>query len=272
LIHVDGNEENFSRSTSAELHVAGDIRAVFESVASDLKSKAQIEAPDRELLSLRLNVSMDDEDRFYDDSEPMKPQRLMGLLSELFPPQTRYLADTGNSFAWAIHYLHPGQAQTRDTPRPQGGLFRSSVEFGSMGWAIGASVGTALGSPETPVVCITGDGSMLMAGQELTTAVQENLNVVFVVLNDAAYGMVKHGQRLGGAEDIGNKLPDVNFAAMAQALGAEGHVLHSAVDLLALDSDEICARRGPTVLDVRVDPEQVPPIQSRISVLGADVA
>jgi acetolactate synthase-1/2/3 large subunit len=109
---------------------------------------------------------------------------------------------------------------------------------------------------------------MLMAGQELTTAVQENLNVIFVILNDSAYGMVKHGQRLGGAEDVGSTLPDVNFAAMAQALGAEGHVLNSAVDLLALDIEAVCARRGPTVLDVRVDPEQVPPIQSRMKVLG----
>lgn len=272
LVHVDSIEENMTRSPMAQLHVRGDARAVFERILQEMETKAGITSSGAELLSLRLHVSMDEEDRFYDDSEPMKPQRLMGLLTELFPPNTRYLADTGNSFAWAIHYLHPGQAYTPRLSRIRGSLFRSSVEFGSMGWAIGASVGTALGSSTSPVVCITGDGSLLMSGQEISTAVQEQLSAIFVVLNDSAYGMVKHGQRLAGAESVANELPYVDFAAYARALGAEGHVIHSAVDLLALDIDEICSRRGPTVLDVRVDPEQVPPIRSRMKVLGASAA
>ena len=65
-----------------------------------------------------------------------------------------------------------------------------------MGWAIGSAVGTSMALDNTPVVCITGDGSWLMSGQELTVAIEEQLTVIFVILNDHAYGMVKHGQML----------------------------------------------------------------------------
>ncbi|MBL1261598.1 MAG: hypothetical protein COB33_013840 [Thiotrichaceae bacterium] len=58
-----------------------------------------------------------------------------------------------------------------------------------------------------PIACITGDGSYLMSGQEITVAVAEQLPVIFVVLNDGCLGMVKHGQALGGGEPIGFQLP-----------------------------------------------------------------
>ncbi len=107
-----------------------------------------------------------------------------------------------------------------------------------------------------------------MSGQELTVAVQEKLPVIFVVLNDAALGMVKHGQRLAGAEAIGFELPEVDYAAMAQAMGAQGYTIRSPQDFDALDIDAMCERSGPTLLDVHVDPEEVPPIATRMNVLG----
>lgn len=137
-----------------------------------------------------------------------------------------------------------------------------------MGWAIGAAVGTALGRPGIPVVCITGDGSLLMSGQEMTVAIQEQLPVVFVVLNDSALGMVKHGQRLAGAEAIGFELPEIDYRAYAEVLGAAGHVIRSPRDLRNLDIDALCERAGPTLLDVRIDAQEVPPMGERIKALG----
>src|SRR5690606_36846946 len=138
---------------------------------------------------------------------------------ELFPPGTQYLAETGNSFAWGIHYLHPNRGSPAKSNNVRGGVFRTCFEFASMGWAIGSAIGTALGLPGTPVVCITGDGSYLMSRQEITVALECNLPVIYIVLNDAGYGMVNHGQRLSGAEPIVFELPTVDFAAMARAMG-----------------------------------------------------
>lgn len=118
------------------------------------------------------------------------------------------------------------------------------------------------------MVCITGDGSLMMNGQELSVAVAEGLTVIFVVLNDAALGMVKHGQRLAGAEQIAFTLPPTDFAMLARALGAEAHTIRTASDLNVLDIDAICSRKGPTLLDVYIDPEEVPPINVRMRVLG----
>jgi acetolactate synthase-1/2/3 large subunit len=136
-----------------------------------------------------------------------------------------------------------------------------------MGWAIGSAIGTALARPDKPVVCITGDGSLLMNGQEITVAVEENLPVVFVVLNDSAYGMVKHGQRMSGAEEIGFSLPTTNFAAFAAAMGIEGHIIYSAEDLLQLDCQAFFKKQGPTLLDVRIDQNEAPPIGLRTQAL-----
>lgn len=279
LIHIDSTEVNFTRSPMARLHVRGRIESIFERLMTHVPSKnphrvralaadsahpgERAAAPDAE----RRHFELNDVDKWTDDSSPIKPQRLMQELTRLVTPNTRFLADTGNSMAWAIHYLHPRDRRTGGRRDASGWSFRASLEFASMGWAIGAAVGVALGNRGNPVVCLTGDGSMLMSGQEITVAVQEKLPVVFVVLNDGALGMVKHGQRLTGAEQIGAELPPVDFCAMAKAMGADAHTIHSPQDLLALDMDAICSNPGPTLLDVRIDPNEVPPIRTRVEAL-----
>ena len=123
----------------------------------------------------------------------------MHELSRLFPPGTRFLADIGNSFLWGLHYLHPAQKGAASSD-----YFRTSMGFASMGWAIGAAVGTALSNPDRPVVCLVGDGSYLMSGQEITAALMHELPIVYMILNDQALGTVKHGQRLAGAGASGS--------------------------------------------------------------------
>ena len=137
-----------------------------------------------------------------------------------------------------------------------------------MGWAIGGAVGTAVANPDAPVVCITGDGSLLMNGQEISVAVAEKLTIIFVVLNDGALGMVKHGQRLAKAEQIGCELPPTDFAALGRALGAEAFTIRSPEDIAKLDIEAMCTRNGPTMLDVLIDPEEVPPMNVRMRVLA----
>jgi acetolactate synthase-1/2/3 large subunit len=294
LVHIDEVESHLTGSPMGRLHVRGNILTVFERLIESLETSHpwQKKTPHHLTSHPRRYFSVAEEAKCYDDTSPIKPQRLMQALTDAFPPQTRYLPDSGNSVAWAVHYLHPYDRrlgcdrrsrrkddEAKNTQRnkrtgrsrqrkPGSGLFRASIEYVSMGWAIGASIGTSLGSPDQPVVCITGDGSVLMSGQELTVAIQENLTIIFVILNDAALGMVKHGQRMAKAEQIGCELPNVDFAALAKALGAPGHVIRSIEDFEALDIDALCQRKGPTVLDVRVDPEEVPPIASRLRVLG----
>jgi acetolactate synthase-1/2/3 large subunit len=190
--------------------------------------------------------------------------------------------------AWAIHYLHPFdrrlvtrrdysdssgimRAKVRIEGRREnkGGIFWTCLEYGSMGWAIGSAIGTAMACADSPVVCITGDGSMLMSGGDVTVALQQKLKVIFLILNDSEYGMVKHGQNLGTGESIGYQLPPVDFVKWGESLGISAYCVKSSTDLLALDYDLMTSRDGPTILDVYIDPEEVPPLQSRLQSLGS---
>lgn len=136
-----------------------------------------------------------------------------------------------------------------------------------MAWAIATSIGVAIGNREAPVVCLTGDGSWLMSAQELTVAVQEQLPMVFVILNDQALGMVKHGQRMGGAERLCFDLPLVDYAAMARAMGANGITIKNSEDFDHMNFDEIFLQKVPTVVDIYIDGEETPPMGSRVKIL-----
>ncbi|TNE76074.1 MAG: thiamine pyrophosphate-binding protein [Gammaproteobacteria bacterium] len=277
MIHVESVEENFTRTPMAKLHVRGRLSTIFDRLVERFEADARnkVHAVEGALAKVDavsgkdkgLHFEMEDVEGYCSEASPIKPQRLMRELPRIFPPNTRYLADSGGSFTWATHYLHPYDRRIAGKRNARGGLFHASLEFASMGWAIGSAVGTALAEKGDPVVCITGDGSMLMSGQEITVAIQEKLPVVFVILNDSCYGMVRHGQKLTGAEPIGFELPVIDFAAFARSMGAASHIIESPDDLLALDVEAICRREGPTLLDVRIDPDEVPPMGMRAKAL-----
>lgn len=290
LVHIDESDDHLARSPMARLHVRGRILAIFErlgerigAVMLDKERIAESNARAGQAAGIPYEPELEAgaSEKENSNAAPIAPQRLMRDLGRLFPPSTRYLADAGNSVAWAIHYLRPQDRRMSErrlsggerkiTPgrrKSDGGWLRVTMDFAPMGWAIGGAVGTAMGCPDVPVVCITGDGSMLMNGQEISAAVAEGLTVIYVVLNDAALGMVKHGQRLAGAERIAFELPPTDFAAMAKAMGAEAHTVRNPEELNALDINAICKRKGPTLIDVHIDPEEVPPMNLRTRILG----
>ncbi len=273
LIHIDSTEENMTRSPMAKLHVRGNILAIFEQLLELIRSNNPMLSVPKNIsppAGLHATLTPDEQEIMLSDAVPIKPQRLMYELNQLFPSNTRFFADTGNSVAWAIHYLQPTDRRSVRRRGINAGLFRSSIEFSSMGWAIGSSVGAALGYQDGPVVCITGDGSFMMHGQELSVAVGEKLSIVFVILNDEGLGMVKHGQRLNNAEQIAFELPPTDFCAIAKAMGAQGYIVESPEDLQRLDFDRLISGVGPVVLDVRIDGEEIPPMGVRIQGLAAE--
>jgi acetolactate synthase-1/2/3 large subunit len=285
LVHIDSSQEHLLRSPMARRHVHGRILTIFERLLTRIRLAPE-KLPRAELISEAGTVPYLEALETNLAEKPIKPQRLMFELGRRCPPTTRFLADAGNSAAWAIHCLelqdrrmlkerrtHRQATRPDHPPRKErrthhGGWLRVTMDFAPMGWAIGAAVGTAIAYPHCPVVCITGDGSFLMNGQEITVAQAQGATVLFVILNDGALGMVKHGQRLAGAEPIGYELPEVDYRRLAEAMGIPAYVIHSAEDLHYLDMKAILHRKGPTLLDVRIDGEEVPPMNLRMQALG----
>ncbi|MCG8365358.1 MAG: thiamine pyrophosphate-dependent enzyme [Pseudanabaenales cyanobacterium] len=169
------------------------------------------------------------------------------------------LADAGNSFAWATHMLQFSQP----------GRYRISTGVGAMGHAVTGVVGAALGS-RGKAVAIVGDGAMLM-NNEISTAVKFQLPAVWVVLNDARYNMCAQGMSLQGFKGVDTKIPQADFALIAQAMGADGlRVEHESELEAALEK----AMNSPTpyVIDVLIDPTQPAPIGGRVQSLIAQGA
>lgn len=276
LIHIDVSEESLARTPMARLHVQGRIRSVCERLLGLLRAVPRAAADAIDPSAQPPACGQEIPDMGDSAATPIKPQRLMRELSLRCPASTHFLAEPGNSMTWALHCLELQDRRTPQRPKPplaaerrgsNPGWLRIAMDFCPMGWAIGAAVGVARGNPHRPVVCITGDGSYLMNGQEITVAASESLCVVFVILNDSALGMVKHGQRLTGAEQTAFELPRVDYRMMAAAMGIPGHVIESPADLEAIDLAAIFARKGPTLLDVRIDGEEIPPMNVRIKAL-----
>lgn len=273
MVHVDAIEENFLQSPMARLHVRGDVATIFGTLVERFRERRLALAAGPGAVPL--------EPVEGGSGQGVSPPALLARLSQVAPSNIRVFADSGNSLAWAIHCLEvqdrrelreplPG---TRVAPefherrsRPRSWL-SVTMEFGAMGWAIGGAIGSAMADRRGAVVCLTGDGSYLMNGQEITVAQAEGLPVVFMILNDAALGMVMHGQRMAGAEQGGFEIPPVDFALMATAMGVPSLVVRSDEELAAVDFAAIFARQGPTLIDVRIDREVRPPIGVRTKTL-----
>jgi len=111
-----------------------------------------------------------------------------------------------------------------------------------------------------------------MIAQEITVAAQQHLPIIFMVLNDAAMGMVMHGQRLGNQESIGWELNEINYAALALAMGIDGIIIETPAQLDELNFNALFNKSGPTLIDVRIDRNEVPPIDARIKGLATNGA
>ncbi len=268
LIHVDSAAEHFTRSSMANMHVYGNMEAIFARLLTYLRTAKR--KPGKSALPqggpknvYGGHIQLIEEDKCLAKDSPLKPQALMTHLARRLPEDTRIFIDAGNSWCWATHYL---------CTRNSLGYYRIAMGYGSMGWAPGAAIGSAVANPQAPTLCIMGDGSYLMSGQEITVAAQHQLPVVFLILNDSAMGMVYHGQRLGKQESIGWQLNQVNYAALAQAMGIEGQVIETYQQLAKLDFAQLFSSSGPVLLDVRIDREEVPPMRDRVEGLAVNAS
>jgi acetolactate synthase-1/2/3 large subunit len=195
------------------------------------------------------------------DEGPVHPTRLMQWLGRVLPDDVVVHVDAGNSFSWS----------TRDLTRPCADTYRVAMGLASMCWAISAVIGAAVGRRRR-TLCVTGDGAMLMSSLELTVAVEQRLPVTYVVLNDSALGMVRHGQKLSGAAPIAHEIAPVRFDQLARACGAHGIRVQrqdelEAIDAIWLEDDD----SGPCVIDVRIDRDAVPPMADRVRGLAEGI-
>lgn len=165
------------------------------------------------------------------------------------------MTEAGNSFSLGSQKLH----------FPQPGRYRVSAGFGSMGHATAGVLGAAL-ARGNKAFAIVGDGAMLMLN-EFNTAANYGIGAVWIVLNDARYGMIEQGMQSVGWTPFETDFPRADFVAIARGMGADGIRVDREQDVAAALQLGL-ASLGPFVIDVIIDPTEIAPAGQRNKSLG----
>ncbi len=130
---------------------------------------------------------------------------------------------------------------------------------GSMGFGVPAAIAAKRAFPESPVIAFAGDGDFLMNGQEFATAVQDDLPIVVIVIDNGMYGTIRmHQEREYPGRISATQLRNPDFAAYARAFGGHGETVEATAEFLP--AFERARRSGkPAILHVKVDPEAITP-------------
>ena len=170
--------------------------------------------------------------------------RIVQWLDAQLPDDTIMTNGAGNFATWMHRVFRYGGRRTQLAPYS-----------GSMGYGVPAAVAAKALQPQRTVVSWNGDGCFLMNGQELATAVQYGLAVVFVVVDNGMYGTIRmHQEREYPGRVSGTDLVNPDFAQLARAYGAHGETI-VATDEFAPAFERALAARGPALLHVKIDPQ-----------------
>ncbi|MFO1407880.1 MAG: thiamine pyrophosphate-binding protein [Steroidobacteraceae bacterium] len=262
MIQVDVDGHVFGATKPAELAVLADAKLFLAALAEALASRTgrmNLDARRRKLAKYR-EAAADQRaklDRELEDLRvPMNTGHVAHACQQVFPEGTVLVADGGNTAVWAMMF-HEMRVPNR---------LLSTFKFGMLGAGVAQALGAAVARPGEPVCCIIGDGAMGFHPQEVETAVRNGLRVVYVVVCDRQWGMVKMTQSLAlrpvktllrksldPGENIRTDLGEIRWDQMAVAMGAHGERVSDPRDL-APALERALASGGPAVVHVDVDP------------------
>jgi acetolactate synthase I/II/III large subunit len=172
----------------------------------------------------------------------------MAFLRRRLPPDAVFACGAGNFTVWAHRFYEFSQYRTQLAPRS-----------GAMGYGVPAALAAKAVLPERIVCCLAGDGDFMMASSELATAVQYDLPIVVLVVDNGMYGTIRmHQERLFPGRVSGTHLANPDFGDFARSFGCFGETVERTEDIEAAFERAVESGR-PAVLALRVDPEAISP-------------
>lgn len=173
---------------------------------------------------------------------------IVGWLTERLPEDAIVCNGAGNYCTWVQRFYRYRGFRTQLAPTS-----------GSMGYGTPAAVAAKRIHPDRTVVGFAGDGCFLMTGQELATAAQYGLGVIFIVINNGMYGTIRmHQEREYPGRVSGTGLVNPDFAALARAYGATGTLVERTADFADAFEQALTAG-GPALIELRIDPDAIGP-------------
>jgi acetolactate synthase-1/2/3 large subunit len=261
-VQVDIDDRSIAANKPVTVGINADVgvfltalRARLESRRGEIHPAARRERLKRyHTLMARYQAKLDQP--LANQGSPLHPAHVGTACGRLFPAESPFIADGGNTAVWAMFY-HQVRAH---------GRLLSTFKMGMLGAGMGQALGAAVAAPDVPVCCVIGDGAAGMHPQEIESAVRHKLRIIFIVLCDRQWGMVKINQsfaikplkmllrkRLAPDENLWADLGEMDFARLAQAMGAHAERVADPENLSHAISRAL-ATGGPALIHVDVDP------------------
>jgi acetolactate synthase-1/2/3 large subunit len=258
-VDIDGNI--IGRHRPADLAIVGDVKVFLARLEALLRENPVEEsrlAARRELVAElvaeKAAIRAELDVALQNGNSPMHPAHVPVTVREVLGDDGLLAIDGGNTAVWCAHYYR--------NARPD--AIHSTFKFGMLGAGVGQALGLKAAHPDRPVACIIGDGAMGMHPQEIETAVRENLPVIYLVLCDRQWGMVKLTQQVGIGElratmgieaegTINTDFGEIRFDEVARAMGALGERVSDPGKLEGVLREALDSGR-PAVIHVDVDP------------------
>jgi acetolactate synthase-1/2/3 large subunit len=257
IIHVDIDPTSISKTINAHIPVVGLVDVVIKQLLDELetvsfkKNEAALKAWWEEINQWRTQTL-----GYVQEGDKIKPQRVVETMYKITNGEAYLCSDVGQHQMFAAQYY----------PFAKPRQWINSGGLGTMGFGLPAAMGVKLAFPDSHVVCITGDGSIQMNIQELSTCLQYNLPVVIVSLNNRSLGMVRQWQDMiyGGRHSSSymESLPD--FVKLAESYGHVGMQINHLDELEPKLTEAFAIKNRLVFVDVLVDEkEHVYPMQIR---------
>jgi len=237
ILHIDVDAAEVNKNIRSECHIIGDVKEVLTRINKD------IEPRDR---SKWLGYIKELKEKYPlgRDSEALTPQFILDKIYEITKGDAIIATEVGQHQIWTAQYYKFTKPRTLIT---SGGL-------GTMGFGLGASIGAQIARPDKRVINIAGDGSFRMNLNELATAVEYNLPIIEVIMNNHALGMVRQWQNMFYDKRFSQTTLDraTDFVKLAEAFGACGFNLTKKEDTERIITEALSLNR-PVVINCEID-------------------
>ena len=241
VIHIDIDPSSISKNVDVDIPVVGDVKAILEEMLPMIHHQ-----PRAEWLNMIAQWKEKYPFSYNRQASTIKPQYVIEQVYEATKGNAIVTTGVGQHQMWAAQYFRWTRPRQMIT---SGGL-------GTMGFGLPAAIGAKMGRPDQTVVDIDGDGSFLMTLPELMTAIEYDVAVKVVVLNNSFQGMVRQWQEMFYKKRyFATVMRNPDFAKVAEAFGAKGLTVRHK-DQVRDAVHQMLAEPGLVVLDVHVDPAE----------------
>ena len=251
IIHIDIDPASIAKRVKVDVPIVGELKLVLDDLLDVLRSSKQV--PDAASMNAwwkQVNEwrATGGGLRYKNSSEIIKPQFVIETLHEITGGDAFVTSDVGQHQMWTAQYYK------FDKPR----RWINSGGLGTMGFGLPAAMGVQMVNPGATVACVTGEGSIQMNIQELSTCKQFRLPIKVVSLNNGYLGMVRqwqeffHGNRY--SETYMNALPD--FVKLAEAYGHVGMRIDKPSDVEGALKEAFARKNDLVFMDFRTDPTE----------------